>query len=286
IRGSDPFLASVAIHMDLTPDFLARTLKRYLTYPELRLAPATPSKPLEQVSSELQAEFAKFAGAWNGIAPNLDSLVKYFVGGKKWATGKHAKQASIEEEIARVGGRLVPATVSTRTWEAIEFFSLTAIREETGTNKQIPEPYPPVIGYAETLVTLASEHALAHRLSFLKTAGKTLADRKQQSKQQSFDDLVSRLAATLDGPSGRALAESAQRKYRVALIDESQDTDPLQWKIFQRIFARSPDRALYLIGDPKQAIYGFRGADVHTYLRAAATAQHEYSLNTNWRSEA
>jgi exodeoxyribonuclease V beta subunit len=66
-----------------------------------------------------------------------------------------------------------------------------------------------------------------------------------------------------------------RRKYRVALIDESQDTDPLQWKIFQRVFAASQDHWLYLIGDPKQAIYGFRGADVNTYLQAAATANQE-----------
>jgi exodeoxyribonuclease V beta subunit len=60
----------------------------------------------------------------------------------------------------------------------------------------------------------------------------------------------------------------------------------LQWKIFRAIFAQSPEHRLYLIGDPKQAIYGFRGADVNTYIEAAKTADNQYSLDTNWRSEA
>ncbi len=113
-------------------------------------------------------------------------------------------------------------------------------------------------------------------------------------------------AGTASG-GGSALAALLRRQYRAALIDEFQDTDPLQYDIFQRVFgnvgqaSRLPqglaavDGAagetpalpyLFLIGDPKQAIYGFRGADIFTYLRASRKAGHTYTLGQNWRSEA
>ena len=75
-----------------------------------------------------------------------------------------------------------------------------------------------------------------------------------------------------------------RRQYRAALIDEFQDTDPLQYEIFRRVFA-GPESHLFLIGDPKQAIYGFRGADIFTYLKASRQADQAYTLKENWRSE-
>lgn len=113
-----------------------------------------------------------------------------------------------------------------------------------------------------------------------------------------FDDLLDRVWRTLDGPDGDALAESLRARYRYGLIDEFQDTDARQWAIFRRVFVEPPptgQRAgvLYVIGDPKQAIYGFRGADVHTYLAAkqallgdAARPAARVALRTNFRSSA
>src|SRR5690606_12519510 len=74
-------------------------------------------------------------------------------------------------------------------------------------------------------------------------------------------------------------------QYRVALVDEFQDTDPRQWRIFERVFgADSGEPALFVIGDPKQAIYGFRGGDVETYLAARAVAEQAPPLSRNFRS--
>ena len=76
-----------------------------------------------------------------------------------------------------------------------------------------------------------------------------------------------------------------RQRWSVVLVDEFQDTDPVQWDVFSRAFA-TPGKTLVLIGDPKQAIYGFRGGDVHTYLAAAQTATTACSLPTNRRSDA
>jgi exodeoxyribonuclease V beta subunit len=100
-----------------------------------------------------------------------------------------------------------------------------------------------------------------------------------------YDDMLKRLAAALHGANGDALACTVAAQYPVALVDEFQDTDPLQWRSLQRIYGGRDDTALLLIGDPKQAIYGFRGADIHTYLRAReSAAQPHWTLDTNHRS--
>src|SRR5690606_30304881 len=102
---------------------------------------------------------------------------------------------------------------------------------------------------------------------------------------QTYDDLIDGVAGALDSDRGDALARNLRAQYAVALVDEFQDTDPRQWKIFDRVFGSGSDApALFLVGDPKQAIYGFRGGDVHTYLAARATANEAPPLAHNFRS--
>jgi exodeoxyribonuclease V beta subunit len=96
-----------------------------------------------------------------------------------------------------------------------------------------------------------------------------LKTQKTGSGQFDYDDLVQDAAGALDGLRGGELISAIRARYRVALIDEFQDTDKLQWSFFRRVFLDSGAKSIiYLIGDPKQAIYGFRGADVETYLDA------------------
>jgi exodeoxyribonuclease V beta subunit len=277
--------ASIALHQKLTPDVFGSLLKRFLTYPELKLLPAAPRRPLPEVADELETAFAKCVLEWKALAQDRGALMNYFIGGKKWANGEHAKESCIASAMAGLDTGLDAGRLSTGIWAAIKFFSVSTVRAAVGKKAKMPEPYPALFDVCEKLIVLAAELVLAQRLDFLSTARAALMQRKQEAKQQSYDDLISRLATALAGPSGPALANSVRKKFRVALIDESQDTDPLQWKIFKEIFAKSPEHRLYLIGDPKQAIYGFRGADVQTYLTAAQSARYRYELDTNWRSE-
>src|SRR5690606_15947353 len=89
----------------------------------------------------------------------------------------------------------------------------------------------------------------------------------------------------LIGSAGPALKSSLSRRFQAALIDEFQDTDPLQYQVFREIFGERERPALFLIGDPKQSIYGFRGADVLSYLKAAESAGSSlHSLTTSYRA--
>lgn len=96
-----------------------------------------------------------------------------------------------------------------------------------------------------------------------------LRARKEAAGLYDFDDMLHLVAEALRGPSGPPLVASLRQRYRLAIIDEFQDTDTVQWEIFRRLFADSGGtNPLVVIGDPKQSIYGFRGADLPTYQEA------------------
>ncbi len=101
----------------------------------------------------------------------------------------------------------------------------------------------------------------------------------------TYDDLLVRLKDTLaDESRGDTACRLLRDRYRVVLVDEFQDTDPVQWEVVRRAFGDGKT-ILVLIGDPKQAIYAFRGADVFAYLDAARVADHRFTLSENWRSD-
>ncbi|MDX2505184.1 MAG: exodeoxyribonuclease V subunit beta [Gammaproteobacteria bacterium] len=130
---------------------------------------------------------------------------------------------------------------------------------------------------------------------------------KQRARVMNYDDLINQLAASLtstparEDPLSTPLSELIRGQYPVALVDEFQDTDPQQYAILKAIYqssctsegffpaegsysAEGSQPALYMIGDPKQAIYAFRSGDVFTYLSARADAQYQWVMDTNWRS--
>ncbi|WP_313219796.1 exodeoxyribonuclease V subunit beta [Stenotrophomonas sp.] len=118
-----------------------------------------------------------------------------------------------------------------------------------------------------------------------------LAELKRIGRVQTYDDLIDGVADALDGPHRATLVQQLRAQYAIALVDEFQDTDDRQWGIFQRVFGDSQETreaglepALFLIGDPKQAIYGFRGGDIHTYLKAKRQADAAPALDRNFRS--
>lgn len=119
-------------------------------------------------------------------------------------------------------------------------------------------------------------------------AGVEATKRKQAGRLHSHDDLLDRLAAQLtDGDRGTTVAELVGKRFRVGLVDEFQDTDPVQWRILTSLFADpggADGRSLVLVGDPKQAIYAFRGADISTYL-AARGDRPDATLQRNHRSD-
>ncbi len=120
------------------------------------------------------------------------------------------------------------------------------------------------------------------RVEFAVAVLEEIERRKRRLGILGYDDLLTRLAAALQDPDAPA-RQRMRRRWSVVMVDEFQDTDPVQWKVIDAAF--NGHSTLVLIGDPKQAIYAFRGGDIATYLQAAETAGERRTLGTNWRSD-
>ena len=125
------------------------------------------------------------------------------------------------------------------------------------------------LGDFGALVAAAPAYSAAVVVLFLPLVLERLSRMKREEGYFDFDDMLSRVNESLDGPRGAELTRMLRARYRAVLIDEFQDTDEIQWSIFRKLFfVDGAKTSLTLVGDPKQAIYGFRGADVHVYLEA------------------
>ena len=123
------------------------------------------------------------------------------------------------------------------------------------------------------------------RRRFATTLRDRIDEQKRRGRLLTYDDLLTRLADSIADPvRGGVVADRLRRRYSMAIVDEFQDTDTVQWRILRDAFGSPPCR-LVLVGDPKQAVYAFRGGDVHAYLQATRGASNRRSLDVSWRSD-
>jgi len=213
-------------------------------------------------------EKAREAKAFNGTKMNRGHTAGWFEKLRTWA----ADDEQLALDIGKGFERLTPDGLA-EIWK-------------TGSSPQHPALDAMVdLKKALDAIRGPEQAALRHAAAWIKHRFEA---EKRRRAQMGFDDMLTRLDAALQGDNGERLAQVIRQQFPVALIDEFQDTDPLQYRIFDRIYRveeNDQDTALLLIGDPKQAIYAFRGADIFTYLgaRAATQGRHE-NLDTNFRS--
>ena len=171
---------------------------------------------------------------------------------------------------------------------SLERFSYGRIIESAaGDEVEIDEVafFRAVDGLLEARDELMGEIETLYRI-FVSYVVRILPERKAAGGALFYDDLLLRLKAALDGESRQRLQGAIAKRYQAALIDEFQDTDAIQYHIFRELFV-APKIPFFMIGDPKQAIYAFRGGDIFAYMSAAAAArENTWNLETNWRSSA
>ena len=217
---------------------------------------------------------------------------------------KQSWLACVQELEALIEGSGIMRQKFNRANQARWIAKISAWAEEETRSYQLPEPLEK---FAQSFLrertkpgTIAPEHAIFEAIEALLAAPLTLNDlmltramreireavaaEKRRRGELGFDDMLSRLDSALQSANGDALGSAIRTRFPVAMIDEFQDTDPQQYRIFRRIWHHQPDSALLLIGDPKQAIYAFRGADIFTYMQARDEVSARYTLDTNWRS--
>ena len=323
---ADPVVVACALAGKLTPERLFEWLKQRQRRHGVRILSGLDAQTVEERTARLPGLFATVRATWQKEEEAISRLLAGSVtagsvtaGERKWAKGDHAKPDLLGGWLEDVRAGCAGATPTPESLQALEKLTCEALKANTRADSATPDH--PVFEQCTKLAKACGDWRTALQLDFLRRAGGDLARRKLERKQQAFDDLLLRLQEALHGPAGPALATEVRRRYRAALIDEFQDTDPVQCDIFQRLFAApappAPPAAsagsvvpgtalpevvlpgaqgepgetapgpsfLFLIGDPKQAIYAFRGADIFTYLGAAAGADHRYTLHKNYRSE-
>lgn len=277
------------------PGALRAALRRLLPHCEKLPASPDPATALSQVRAHQARELAAMRAPWPLWCDELEALLDNAVG-RSEVHGQKLQARYYKGWIKQLrqwcaGERDHPGLTSS----ALSRLSRVGLQEAW----KVPGDAPDHPCLAD-LATLASRigclpegkhHILAHAACWVATR---LKEEKQRRAEMGFDDLLTGLHAALHGPNGDRLAELIRAQFPVALIDEFQDTDPIQYGIFRRVYGVSAGQegpplagpsALVLIGDPKQAIYAFRGADIFTYLAARRdTEGHHASLGINFRS--
>lgn len=275
--AGDPLTALAAIQHGITPDTLLRDLDDLVNRPTLQVISPLASS-LAAAQEEVLANWAAARSCWQEKAVQVRAIFA----DASWAKQPYNLIEGVTAQFAELDRIWLLSSDSAGQTGSIKFFAASAIA--TGTRAHRHPPSHELFECCERLVTAEKKFVLCLRAHFLAWARTEMKRRKVQRNIVSFDDLLTRLNHSLGETEGPVLAQNIRQRFRAALIDEFQDTDPIQYSIFERIYAGS-DAIVFFIGDPKQAIYGFRGADVFTYLEAAQAATRRYTLPTNWRSE-
>jgi exodeoxyribonuclease V beta subunit len=259
------------------PDNLLLTLRPWLQGESPRLKrPPTAEETLSTRHARNQARIAEIKQRWQALSSEVESIITNSGVDKRSYSSKH-----LPNWISKVTQWAGSETLDYQLPKELERFGQQVLFEKT---KKGEAPQHPLF---EAIDAFLAE-PLSLRDVIISRALIEVRDAVQREKRLrallGFDDLLSKLDEALQQPGGVLLAETIRARFPVALIDEFQDTDPQQYRIFRALYINQPEQALLLIGDPKQAIYAFRGADIFTYLRARNEVSAHYTLDTNWRS--
>ncbi|MEQ9946153.1 exodeoxyribonuclease V subunit beta [Pectobacterium aroidearum] len=260
------------------PENLLADLAPYLhgEAPAFRLMPEE-DETLQSRHDKIVATIDAYKQRWLASAADLEALISASGVDKRSYSSKHLPNWL---QKVTLWAEQQP-TLDYQLPKDLVRFSQQALIEKTKKGE------PPVhVLFEETERLLATPLSLRDLVIVraLSAIRESVSEEKRQRAELGFDDLLSRLDVALQQPGGERLASAIRERYPVAMIDEFQDTDPQQYRIFRTLYVGQPQCGLLLIGDPKQAIYAFRGADIFTYMHARGEVAAHYTLGTNWRS--
>jgi exodeoxyribonuclease V beta subunit len=273
VIGRSPEAARAFMDHWQTPGDLARELGWVLDTPHLRLAGPAPD--------QIPARVAQARSGWAAVAPLLQARLEAIEQAGEFhsarALGKAVKAAggvaALFQAIAS-GTEPVPRALSTKAITQ----QLSGAARKVGVS-------PEWTGAVDALLEIPGLERLAAVHTAAVELREALQQRKRERRVHSFNDMIQSLHGAITDPhGGPALADALRARWPWALVDEFQDTDPLQYAILRTIYRGRDGVGMIMIGDPKQAIYGFRGGDVFAYLQAAEDTEGVYSLDTNFRS--
>lgn len=273
--AQDPMLGAA---LDGTPQTLAREL------PNLLRAPLKPDRPALGPAPDFAAAVQALRTAHAQHRTQAEQALRQAL--QAGAVNKSSyKDGKLERLFAELDAFLLSPTPD--ALPGLDKLAYSQIKA----NKGHAPPDNPLLHALDdwrVFCALQSQFNADRRLAFWHAlrefAGAALARHKAEHGLLGFDDLIAQVHAALCASGNEALRDRIRARYPVALIDEFQDTDDRQWQIFEALYQNRADASLVLVGDPKQAIYGFRGGDIHTYLRVQAQVGIYGTLDRNFRS--
>jgi len=283
VLTQDRFFLRTLFERKITPDFLTTFLQGKRTHPDVRIVGPEQRDP--EAAQDCEAAFTAAAEIWRR---ERDEVLEQL--SPKRMKGAFSSK-NFPAHVRRLDlffGRGSLTSVDKNIFEILRKLAPENLPKSVKKGEEPPEhPFFTAAGllYLSLYYRKKEEEALLAELyrKLLADVPPVLEKQREISRVRGYDDLLLDLHRSLHGSSGSLLKETLAENWPVALIDEFQDTDPLQYEIFDAVYGAG-GQAIFYIGDPKQAIYAFRGADIFTYLRAAAATRNQHALTCNWRS--
>ena len=280
LAAAEPEWAAFLVQQKITPQSLRKRLRNHLGKPYLRIEPQ-PGTHSDMTA--LRAAWQQAQRLWQGESSVWLEQLKAFDGFKS----NMCNAAKLGVWQAELDGYFSDAAALFSKTEAHRRLAREGLNKAS--KKGCEAPANPLAAALQELCDAldaaqpeAEQRLIDLQVRLIAQLNEQLPQRKAAQRLLAFDDLLNKLQQALQGEGGEHLASTLRSQYPVALIDEFQDTDPVQYRVFHRIYEGAGD--LCFVGDPKQAIYAFRGADLATYLQARSEAARQYSLTTNHRS--
>jgi exodeoxyribonuclease V beta subunit len=280
-------IANQVIANKLCPDKLQREIQSMLGKPYLAVSGASSIEELAGAEPAFLEAFDAARGLWSGGREEVAERLQQ----SDALNGNRYRKNSIPRWLHSMDEYLGQEEIfKPKPFDKFYKFTTAELNDSTKGGRQAPEhPFfhacDRLHQAAGRLQTYFERYFQILRYRLFSYCNEELPKRKRRQQVQSYDDLLLNLRHGLRTEAqGSELAQSIRERYRAALVDEFQDTDPVQYDIFQSVYHGS-NQPVFLVGDPKQAVYSFRGADIFAYLRAKRDAGEELTLATNWRSD-
>jgi exodeoxyribonuclease V beta subunit len=286
IGNLPPALLNIFKNIAASPETLLERFRSTVGKPYLHLMAADWPERLAEVEQEATEMQALVRDQWLASREEILQLLS----DKSVMNGTKYRPSNVEKWCRDMDDWLY-ASPFTTAFDKADRFTPEVIAAAVKKGKQPPSHpffsrFADYLQLAEKSASLGRQAAVALQKRFYDYLQRELPKRQADAGEWSYDDLLLQLHLALQSAKGPRLTNHLRKRYPAALVDEFQDTDPIQYEILRAIY-QDAGLSLFLVGDPKQAIYSFRGADLFAYRKAReATASEIHCLDQNWRSTA
>lgn len=281
LGSGDGFQIDNLLALARSPDDLLRKLNDLLRRRDIDIVPAIDIELVKRVSEDVKDHYRKIVHCWKNNQRRIQEIFSDEPEALNKNTYRDSTKKRLMDWLKTLSDKL-PSTVD----EKFHLLTISTLAAKTKKGKVTPthQFFELCDGFEDKFNTYSKYCKMAAvntaRDYLIKAIDRYKADRGLIH----FEDMRTRLDAVLKSNAGADLAAKIRTQWQFALIDEFQDTDAEQFRIFSALYANQPQCGFFMIGDPKQAVYSWRGADVFTYMKAVDQTADSYTLGTNWRS--